>query len=104
MEELTLKAIVEAEIDNAIGYIETETVEQRAKAIEYYNRDPFGNEVEGRSQIVTGEVAEAIDGALPALLRVFTQSDDVVRFEPQGPGDEEKAKASHRILQLGVYA
>ena len=92
MEELTLKAIVEAEIDNAIGYIETETVEQRAKAIEYYNRDPFGNEVEGRSQIVTGEVAEAIDGALPALLRVFTQSDDVVRFEPQGPGDEEKAK------------
>jgi hypothetical protein len=29
---------------------------------------------------------------LPALLRVFTQSDDVVRFEPQGPGDEEKAK------------
>jgi F0F1-type ATP synthase membrane subunit b/b' len=92
MEELTLKAIVEAEIDSSIGYIETETVEQRAKAIEYYNRDPFGNEVEGRSQIVTGEVAEAIDGALPALLRVFTQSDDVVRFEPIGPDDEEKAK------------
>ena len=92
MEELKLKAIVEAEIDNAIGYIETETVEQRRKAIEYYNRDPYGNEVEGRSQIVTGEVAEAIDGALPALLRVFTQSDDVVRFEPTGPGDEEKAK------------
>jgi F0F1-type ATP synthase membrane subunit b/b' len=92
MDELKLKAIVEAEIDNAIGYIETETVEQRRKAIQYYNRDPFGNEVEGRSQIVTGEVAEAIDGALPALLRVFTQSDDVVRFEPTGPGDEEKAK------------
>lgn len=92
MDELKLKAIVEAEIDNAIGYIETETVEQRRKAIQYYNRDPYGNETEGRSQIVTGEVAEAIDGALPALLRVFTQSDDVVRFEPTGPGDEEKAK------------
>ena len=92
MEEFKLKAIVEAEIDNAIGFIETETVEQRRKSIQYYNRDPFGNEVEGRSQIVTGEVAEAIDGALPALLRVFTQSDDVVRFEPNGPGDEEKAK------------
>lgn len=92
MEEFKLKAIVEAEIDNAIGFIETETVEQRRKSIQYYNRDPYGNEVEGRSQIVTGEVAEAIDGALPALLRVFTQSDDVVRFEPNGPGDEEKAK------------
>ena len=57
-----------------------------------YNREPYGNEVEGRSTIVTGEVAEAVDGALPQLLRVFTQSDDVVRFEPKAPGDEEKAK------------
>jgi hypothetical protein len=41
---------------------------------------------------VTGEVAEAVDGAVPQLLRIFTQSDEVVRFEPRGPGDEEKAK------------
>ena len=53
---------------------------------------PYSNEVEGRSTIVTGEVAEAVDGALPQLVRIFTQSDDVVRFEPKAPGDEEKAK------------
>lgn len=41
MEEFKLKAIVEAEIDNAIGFIETETVEQRRRSIQYYNRDPF---------------------------------------------------------------
>jgi len=92
MTEIELKQVVQSEIDNAIGYIETETTEARRKAIEYYNRDFYGNEVEGRSTIVTGEVAEAVDSALPALLRVFTQSDDVVRFEPNGPGDEEKAK------------
>jgi F0F1-type ATP synthase membrane subunit b/b' len=92
MDDGKLKAVVEAEIDNALGYIETETTEDRRKSLDYYNRQAYGNEVEGRSMIVTGEVAEAIDGALPALLRVFTQSDDVVRFEPNGPGDEEKAK------------
>ena len=92
MTEIELKSVVQAEIDNAIGYLETETTEARRKAIEYYNRDPYGNEVEGRSQVVTGEVAEAVDGALPALLRVFTQGDEVVQFEPNGPGDEEKAK------------
>lgn len=92
MDEIQLKGMLDNEIDNALGYLDTETTEQRRQAIKAYNRDPYGNEVEGRSQIVTGEVAEAIDGAIPQLLRIFTQSDDVVRFEPKGPGDEEKSR------------
>jgi hypothetical protein len=92
MDDGQLKAILDNEIDNAIGYISTETTESRRLAVQFYNRDPYGTEVEGRSQIVTGEVAEAVDGALPQLMRVFTQSDEVVRFEPKAPGDEEKAK------------
>jgi hypothetical protein len=92
MQEFDLQAILDNEIDNAIGYINTETVEERRDALMAYNREPYGNEVEGRSTIVTGEVAEAIDGALPQLIRIFTQSDNVVRFEPKAPGDEEAAK------------
>ena len=92
MQEFDLQAILDNEIDNAIGYINTETVEERRNALMAYNREPYGNEIEGRSTIVTGEVAEAVDGALPQLLRVFTQSDDVVRFEPKAPGDEEAAR------------
>ena len=92
MDNNTLKGILEAEIDNSLGFIETETTDERRKALQYYNREPYGNEVEGRSSIVTGEVAEVVDGALPQLLRVFTQSDEMVRFEPKGAGDEEKAK------------
>ena len=92
MDEGQIKGILENEIDNAIGYIETETTELRRKALDYYLRNPYGNEVEGRSQIVTGEVAEAIDGALPQLIRVFTTTEDIVYFEPKSPGDEESAK------------
>ena len=87
-----IKSVLEAEIDNAIGFIETETTESRRKALQYYLRDPYGNEVEGRSQIVTGEVAEAIDGALPQLIRVFTTTEDIVYFEPKTPDAEESAK------------
>jgi len=103
MDEGKLKSILEAEIDNAIGYLDSETTESRAKALEYYLRNPYGNEVEGRSQIVTGEVAEAIDGALPQLLRVFTQSDDIVRFEPRGPNDEEGAKQATEYCNWVFY-
>jgi len=92
MDDGKLKGILESEIDNSLGFIETETTDERRKALQYYNREAYGNEVEGRSSIVTGEVAEVVDGALPQLLRVFTQSDEMVRFEPKSAGDEEKAK------------
>lgn len=92
MDSGQIKGILDNEIDNAIGFIETETTELRRKALDYYLRNPYGNEVEGRSQIVTGEVAEAIDGALPQLIRVFTTTEDIVSFEPQTPEDEESAK------------
>ena len=92
MDEGQIKSIVEAEIDDSIGYLDTETTEERRKALDYYLRNPYGNEVEGRSQIVTGEVAEAIDGALPQLIRVFTTTEDIVYFEPKTAEDEESAK------------
>ena len=40
-----VKGILENEIGNAIGYLDTETTEQRQKALEYYLRNPYGNEI-----------------------------------------------------------
>jgi hypothetical protein len=93
-----LKAILQAEIDNSIGFIESETVEQRKQALQAYLRQPYGNEVEGKSSIVTGEVAEAIDGAMPPLMRIFTGSDQIVLANPTGPGDEAGAKQATDYL------
>ena len=92
MEIGRLQGILQAEIDDAIGMLDSDTTEERASAINAYLRREYGNEVEGRSQIVTGEVAEVIDGALPQLIRVFTASDELGRFDPVGPGDEEMAR------------
>ena len=86
-----LKAILENEIEDAIGYLETETTDERQQALEYYLREPYGNEVEGKSQIVTGEVAEVVDGALPQLMRLFASGDKVVSFEPVNDGDQKFA-------------
>ena len=93
-----LKAILQAEIDNSIGFIESETVEQRKQALQAYLRQPYGNEVEGKSSIVTGEVAEAIDGAMPPLMRIFTGSDEIVLANPNGPGDEAGAQQATDYL------
>jgi len=98
-----LKSILEAEIDDAIGYLETETTDERQQALEYYMREPYGNEVEGKSQIVTGEVAEVVDGALPQLMRVFTSADDAVVFEPVNQGDEETADQATKYVNHIFY-
>jgi hypothetical protein len=90
--EQRLKAIVQAEIDSAIGYIESETTTERRKSLESYMRRPYGTEIEGRSQIVTGEVAEAVDGALPHLMRIFASSEDAVKFEAKTARGVEYAK------------
>ena len=87
-----LQGILQSEIDDAIGMLDSDTTSERGQAIDYYLRKPYGNEVEGRSQVVTGEVAEVVDGALPQLIRVFTSSDELGRYDPVGPGDEEGAK------------
>jgi len=87
-----LKSIVDSEIEDAIGFLETETTDERQRALEYYLGEPYGNEVEGKSSIVTREVAEAVDGCLPSLMRIFTSTDDFVAFEPVNRGDEELAE------------
>lgn len=87
-----LKGIIESEIDSSIGFIESETTDQRKKSLEYYQRHDYGNEVEGRSQIVTSEVAEAVDGALPQIMRIFTQTKNFVEYSPRTQEDEESAK------------
>jgi len=91
------------QIDASIGYLETETVAQRAEAMDYYLRKPYGNEVEGSSQVVTGEVAEAVDGALPQLIRVFTANEDAVQFEPVKDGDEPFAEQASDFANWVFY-
>lgn len=103
MNQEELKALCADEINNAIGYLESDTVQARADAMSYYFRDKYGTEVEGRSQVVTGEVAEAVDGALPQLIRVFTSCEDAVRFEATKDGEEELADQASDMANWVFY-
>ncbi len=42
MDENKLKSIIDAEISNSLGYLETETTEQRREALQAYLRQPYG--------------------------------------------------------------
>lgn len=60
-------------------------------AHDYYEARPFGNEVEGRSQIILPDVQETIDYMVPSVLRTFLSGDRVVEFEATNQDDEHLA-------------
>jgi len=87
MDQNELKAIVEAEIHDSLGYLSGDLTDQRRKSLEYYYGEPYGNEVEGRSSAVSTDTQDTIEWIMPSLMKVFTSGDEVVKFHPQGPED-----------------
>ena len=85
-------ALIEQEEASAYGINDAQLAKERADSIDYYLGRPFGNEIEGRSQVASTDVADTIESVLPALLKVFTAGDQVVKFEPRGPEDMEPAE------------
>ena len=79
-------------LENSIGYFEGNIGAERRTAFKYYLGKPYGNEIEGRSQVVTQDVLEVVENILPSLLRIFTAGEQIVKFDPQGPEDQQMAE------------
>jgi hypothetical protein len=92
MSEDDLIALLEKEEANCISSTSGALAEQRREAMQYYYGQPYGDEVEGRSQVVTTEVKDAVEGILPSLMAIFTSAEEIVRFEPQNQEDEAAAQ------------
>ncbi len=86
-----LKALIGQEITNSLGFYGGELSSQRKNALKFYLGEPLGNEVEGQSQVRSQDVLEVVESILPSMMRVFTQGESIVRFEPQGAEDVEYA-------------
>src|SRR5512133_3563202 len=77
-----INAIVSRAITDAVAYIDGEIAPERAKATEYYQGQPFGNEQDGRSKAVLTEVRDGIIGVLPSVIRVIHGPEHPVEFVP----------------------
>ncbi|MBV9522746.1 MAG: hypothetical protein JO010_08135, partial [Alphaproteobacteria bacterium] len=80
-----------AKIYNSLGFQGGLLSQERRQAERFYKGEAFGNEIDGRSQVVSRDVAEAVDSMMPSLMRIFSSGDQVVRFNPSKPGAEAMA-------------
>lgn len=101
-EPLTEEELVhalKAEGESACNYYETVIADEQEKAIEYYDGKPFGDEVDGLSQIVLPDVAEAVDYMTISVLRLFVSGDRVVEFQAKRADDEDALEEATEAVQ-----
>ena len=84
--------MISREITESLNHFDTEYTQDRIDALDYYLGRPFGNEVEGRSSVISTEVADVVEQIMPSMMRIFTGTDKVVRFAPRTEEDVEKAE------------
>jgi len=91
MNESEILNIIKAEEKAALDY-EGEIAKNRATLLDYYNSQPYGDEVDGLSQVVTSDVFDVVEGMLPSLMRMFTQGKYIATVNGQAENDEEEAR------------
>ncbi|TXH46555.1 MAG: hypothetical protein E6Q97_29255 [Desulfurellales bacterium] len=91
-----LLATCEQEIRHTMGYLGGKLSEQRRKAMYYYLGKAQGDlsppQIDGRSSVVSTDVADTVEWMLPSLVDIFLSSDNTVEFEATHPQYEEQAK------------
>ena len=61
-------------------------------SLSLYLGRPDGKEIEGRSHVVSTDVADAIEWIMPQVMKSFTQNNEIVVFDPVHDGDEKQAE------------
>ncbi len=103
MNDIELVALIEQQEREASSFAENELQTARERAMRYYKRDrtlPEFLHDEGRSGVITSQVQDMVEQAIPALLKPFVTTDKVAEFQPQRPEDEEGAKQASEAVQF----
>jgi len=87
----TFDKLLDHEIEQATTWQNHAINPERERNYALYLGLPDGKEVEGRSQVVSWDVFEVVESALPSLLDIFLSGDNIGEYEPVGVEDENFA-------------
>ena len=102
MDDLRFRGVLQHEIQSAVNYYDSEFSQERSDILSYYLGDPFGNEVENRSQVVATEVSDTIEYIMPSLMKMFASSPEFARFLPRGEEDVQAASQATDLVNFAI--
>lgn len=91
MTNLELLTILKAQLANSIRASD-EFMAANRKLFDSYEQKPYGNELEGRSQVVATDHYDMVESDMPALARIFLGANKIMHFKPFGQQDAEEAR------------
>lgn len=97
-----LLAAIRDEETHALGRYTGTLAKDRATLMNYYLGKPFGNEEDGRSQVVSTDVADTIESIMPSMVKIFIGGDEVGEFNPVGPEDEDAARQETEFTNWAI--
>ena len=95
MDRGALQSMLAASKFSALAAVQSsQLTSERDDALMYYMGDMSKDmpAEDGRSCAVSSDVADTIEGLLPALMDIFCGADEVVTFNPTGPQDVQAAE------------
>lgn len=86
--------IIRAEVKESIGYSGENSAlhDNRRYLLDSYNCEPYGDEVEGKSSVITADVFEVVEGQLPTLIKMFSQGERIAKFKASRPEYEQESE------------
>lgn len=103
MDDSELLNILQKKEDDAAAYVYGELGEAREQALREYHRQPYGNEEEGWSQIVSSDIQDSVEWVLAAIMKTFASTDKAVQFEPSRAADVEPAEQATDACNYVFY-
>ena len=91
-------------LSEAEAYTDSDIVaDERQQAFDYYLRRPIGDERQGRSQVVSGDVYKVVEGVSTAIADIYCSNADAVQFTPRGEDDQEKAEQRTELVNYTFW-
>ena len=98
-----LNTVINAYEDNVSDHMDSDAAQTRADLIDFYLGEPYGNERDGYSKIVTREVYQTVENIKADVAELFIADDETVRFEPEGPEDVLGAQQATDYIRYVFY-
>ena len=99
MTEGELLAIVKSAERDALSY-NGDFIKENQDLTDYYYSEPFGDEVEGQSQVVSSDVQDLVESDMPSLARVFLGAQNVIQFDPQSERERDVQEAEEKTTYI----
>lgn len=97
--EKEVEKVIAAAIDDAIDFVDSDLSHERQLAEQYYRGRTRLKHEKGRSGVIVTKVRDTIQGIIPSIARVFTQSDQICEFWSDDEEDEAMTKQQTRFCQ-----